>query len=65
MLQKINRSEDRINKLRAENKTELLNKIEHLESAERFNNFVEQVKSDFQIKDKQSQVSATKVILTA
>ena len=65
MLTKINKSADRLDKLRAEQKTELLNKEEDIKSALRFNEFLENVKSDFDIKDKQSQISATRVILTA
>lgn len=65
MLQKISKSENLFKKLRDENKTELLNKEQHLTAAVTFSNFLDQVKADFNLKDKQSQISATKVILTA
>lgn len=65
MLKKISTSEDFLNKLRLDAKYETLDKERDLTAAESFNSFLEKVKSDFQVKDKKSQVSASQVQLTA
>lgn len=62
---KLNRSEDRNNALRADNKAIVLNNPQDRACINRLNEFVVKVKSDFQIKDKQSQIAASKVILTS
>lgn len=62
---KLNKSADREALLRSQDKVEVLNKQNHIESTERFNIFNETIREDYYVKDKQSQVSAAKVILTA
>jgi hypothetical protein len=42
-----------------------LNKPAHIKAFQRINNIMEATQREFEVKDKQSQISASKVILTA
>lgn len=65
MLEKISTSDDLLKRLRREQKSELLNRPQHLTAADSLNLFMKTVKTEFQIKDKNSQASASEVKLTA
>jgi hypothetical protein len=64
-MKKLSNSSERIKNLKAEKKIEFLNKKEDLESTKRLNDFFNDVKSDYNLKEKQSKVSAFKVVLTS
>jgi hypothetical protein len=65
MMKKISKSETLLARLSKEQTPEMLTKEQLMTAAESFNTFLEKVKTDFQLKDKKSQISASQVQLTA
>ncbi len=61
----ISNSEKIIEKLRKEGNVEESPKAEDIEAIVEMNNEMEKVRREYQIKDSNSQISASKVILTA
>lgn len=64
MLKKISKTEEINARLRKEGKVTILNKPEHLAAVEVMNKRLEAARREFQIKERNSQISASKVILT-
>lgn len=59
----VNKTDDILKKLEA-NGVNVINKPEHFEAQKEINKIMEENRRDFQIMDKQSQISASNVILT-
>lgn len=65
MTQKINKFQEITERLKIESKSVRLDVHEITKSMEVMNEEMEQVRREFQVKDKNSQISAVNVILTA
>lgn len=65
MTEIISRSEKIIQQLKKEGKFVTLNRPEDLNAITEMNNEMENVRRDYQVKDRNSQVHASNVILTA
>ncbi|MFT3932832.1 MAG: hypothetical protein QM726_04375 [Chitinophagaceae bacterium] len=65
MITKISKTDDLKSKLRDANKTTLLNQPEHVAAVMAMNEKMKEVRREFQVKDHNSQISASKVILTS
>jgi hypothetical protein len=65
MIQEINRLEDVKSKLRSENKVILLNQESHIQATAEMNKRLEKFRRESLKKEKNSQISAASVILTA
>jgi hypothetical protein len=65
MIEKINRTEEIMNRLKSEGKFSYLNAPEHIEAIEKMNKEMKKLKREYITKDKLSQISAAKTILNA
>ncbi|RLD66386.1 MAG: hypothetical protein DRI84_04885 [Bacteroidetes bacterium] len=65
MTEIISNSEKIIKKLKKDGKIESLNKTKDLDAIIEMNSEMENVRREYQVKDRNSQVSASQVILTA
>jgi hypothetical protein len=65
MIIKISKTEDLNNQLQKEGKITLLNGTAHTKAMEEMNRDLEENRREYQVKDRESQMSAAKVILTA
>jgi benzoyl-CoA reductase/2-hydroxyglutaryl-CoA dehydratase subunit BcrC/BadD/HgdB len=65
MAQIINKFQEIKERLEAENKNSIIDLQNITEAMERMNEEMEEVRRNFQVKDKNSQISAVNVILTA
>lgn len=61
----INKTKEVIDRLKAEQKTQTLNSPGDLQKIAVINKHMEEVRREFQVKERGSQMSASKVILTA
>jgi len=64
MLKKISKTDAINDRLRSENKVTLLDRPEHIKAVDAMNKKLEAARREYQIKDRKSQISAAKVILT-
>jgi hypothetical protein len=64
MIEKISRSETYAEKMRQEGKVITFNKPEDIKVSIKMNESLEQFRREYQVKDRNSQMSASKVILT-
>ena len=64
MLKKISKTEEINARLKREGKVTILNQPEHLAAIETMNKRLEAARREYQIKERNSQISASKVILT-
>ncbi len=65
MITKISKTEDLNKRLRKEGKITLLNDSSRKEAIHELNLDMEESKREYQVKDRKSQISASKVILTS
>jgi len=65
MIKEINKTEKLNAQLKKEGKVIQLNNKEHAEAIETMNEELEKTRRDYQVKNRESQVSAAKVILTS
>jgi hypothetical protein len=65
MAVQISKYHEIMKRLSEENKTELLNKPEDLEAIKLVNEQMEELRRDFQVKEKKSQESSQQVVLNA
>jgi hypothetical protein len=65
MIEKISKSEEIKAKMKAEGKVTFLDKPDHRQAIINMNEQLEAVRRDFQNKDRNSQITAATVILTA
>ncbi len=65
MFQKISKSDDFLLKLYTQNKVTNLNKSEHLKATSEMNVIMEEVKRDFEYKNRQSNISASNIVLNS
>ena len=65
MIIKISKTEDLNNQLQKEGKVKILNDTTHTKAMEEMNRDLEENRREYQVKDRKSQISAAKVILTA
>lgn len=65
MIQKINRTETINSRLFSEGNVTYLDKPNHIAAIQAMNIILEGTRRDFQVKDKNSQIHASQVILTA
>lgn len=65
MIKPINSTDAFFAKLAADKKVEMLNQPKHIEAINEVNNTMEETRRAFQEMDKQSQISASLVVLTA
>ncbi|KAA6301324.1 MAG: hypothetical protein EZS26_002521 [Candidatus Ordinivivax streblomastigis] len=64
MVEKINRSKTYADKMRQEGKVTTFNKPKDIQVSIKMNESLEQFRREYQVKDRNSQMSASKVILT-
>lgn len=64
MIEKISKSEAYAEKMKAEGKVTTFNRPEDIEISIRMNENLEQFRREYQAKDRNSQMNASKVILT-
>ncbi len=65
MIKKINRTEAFKAKMKTEGKVTTLNEAQHMSAIATMNSRLESVRRDYQLKDRNSQITASNVILTA
>jgi hypothetical protein len=65
MIVKINKTEEIRNRLKQEGKVNLLDSDEHLQAMVKMNKALEDLKREYIIKDKLSQISASKTVLNS
>jgi len=65
MIKKISKTETFKAKMRQEDKVSYLDQPKHMDAIKAMNDQLEIVRREFQVKDKNSQITASKVILTA
>ena len=61
----INKTKEVTDKLKSEQKTQILNSASDLAKISAINKHMQDVRREFQVKERESQMSASKVILTA
>lgn len=64
MIKRISKTEEFRAKARAENKVTYLNKDHHISAISSMNKRLEVVRREYQVKDRNSQITASTVILT-
>jgi hypothetical protein len=64
MLKEISKTEAINERLMKENKVTILDEPRHLEAIRAMNIHMDQVRREYQVKDRKSQITAAKVILT-
>jgi hypothetical protein len=65
MITRISKTEEFKAKLKAQDKVSYLNENKHISAITSMNKDLEVVRREFQVKDRNSQITATTVILTA
>jgi hypothetical protein len=65
MFQKVSKTEEILKRLSENGSTTILDKQEHKDAVNEMNKIMEETKRDFQVMDQQSQISASRAILTA
>nr|MDZ7879318.1 hypothetical protein [Saprospiraceae bacterium] len=65
MFKKISKSEAYLHSLSLQNKVTNLNQSKHIQATSNMNSIMEEVKRDFEYKNRQSNISAANVILTS
>jgi hypothetical protein len=65
MFKKISKSEDFLRLLSLQNKVTNLNQSKHIKATSEMNTIMEEVKRDFEYKNRQSNISAANVILNS
>jgi hypothetical protein len=65
MIEIINKTEEIRNRLISEGKVNTLNSNEHIQAMVKMNKALEDLKRDYIIKDKQSQISASQTVLNS
>lgn len=65
MIEIINRTEEIRNRLKSEGKVKILNSIEHIEAMVKMNEALEELKREYILRDRQSQMSASQTILNS
>ena len=65
MFKKISKSEDFLKLLSLQNKVTNLDQSKHRQATSNMNSIMEEVKRDFEYKNRQSNISAANVILTS
>ena len=65
MFKKISKSEDFLKLLSLQNKVTNLNQSKHIKATSEMNTIMEEVKRDFEYKNRQSNISAANVILNS
>ena len=65
MIKRINRTEEIEAKLSKENKVTYLDSPKHIEAIKKMNEEMEEVRREYKVKEKNSQTSASNVVLTA
>jgi hypothetical protein len=65
MINKVSKTEALRSKLRQEGKVTTLDKTQHISAITTMNKELESVRREYQVKDRNSQISAANVILTA
>jgi hypothetical protein len=65
MFKKISKSEDFLRLLSLQNKVTNLNQSQHIKATSEMNTIMEEVKRDFEYKNRQSNISAANVILNS
>jgi hypothetical protein len=65
MFKKISKSEDFLRSLSLQNKVTNLNQSKHIKATSEMNTIMEEVKRDFEYKNRQSNISAANVILNS
>ena len=65
MIVKINKTEEIRNRLKSEGKVNSLNSNEHIQAMLKMNEALEDLKREYIIKDKQSQISASQTVLNS
>jgi hypothetical protein len=65
MIKKISKTEEIKAQMKAENKVSYLDKPQHIAAIVAMNDQLEAVRREYQVKDRNSQITASKVILTA
>lgn len=65
MVKKINRTDDFIAEMKREGKVTVLDKKEHVEAIVAMNEKLENFRREYQVKDRNSQRSAAKLVLTS
>ena len=65
MIEIINKTEEIRNRLISEGKVNTLNSNEHIQAMIKMNKALEDLKRDYIIKDKQSQISASQTVLNS
>jgi hypothetical protein len=65
MIKRISKTEEFKTKIKAENKVSSLNEVRHISAITSMNERLEVVRREYQVKDRNSQMTASTVILTA
>lgn len=65
MIVKINKTEEIRNRLKNEGKVKSLNSNDHIQAMVKMNEALEDLKREYIIKDKQSQISASQTVLNS
>jgi hypothetical protein len=65
MIEIINRTEEIRNRLKSEGKVKTLNSIEHIEAIFKMNEAMEELKREYILRVRQSQISASQTIINA
>ena len=64
MIESINKTKSYVEKMRQEGKVTTFDKEEHFKASIEMNKKLEQFRREYKVKDRNSQISASKIILT-